>query len=318
MTHTIQRALCLVLLVSGLCALFPIPSFGDNLAASPATGEGQTPPDPVVLWADETGVVLEWRAPAFSSQEARGDDGRSYSTLEAPGWMESAIPGQPQLPVASVLAVVPPDGEMTLRVQVLERDRQPLSHPVLPAPDPVVVGTAPDARIEWAWARNELTYATGHSRFVRASNLYPAEIVTMEEVGWQRGRRLVRLTFFPLRFDPAGPVLDVARHVRVELGFPGKGIQTAGGWSGDDPFIPLLQRAVINPDQVIRFGRPARSAAKETRAVGALESPGQRYKLLVSQEGVYELTWDALIAAGVPVTTTAYRLEHAGEDVAYQ
>ncbi len=322
MTHTIQRALCLMLLVSGLCALFPTQSFGDTLAASPATGEGQTPPDPVVLRADETGIVLEWRAPDFSSQRVSGDDGRSYSTLDAPGWIDSAIPGQPQLPLASVLAVVPPGGEITLRVQVLEQDHHPLSHPVLPALDPVVVGTAPDATIEWTWARNEQTYAqtyaTGRSRFGHASKLYPAEIVTLEEVGWQRGRRLVRLTFSPLRFDPSGPALDVVRHARVELGFSDEGINTAGGWSGDDPFIPLLQRAVINPDQVIRFGRPARSAVKETRAAGALESPGSRYKLLVSQEGVYELTWDALIAAGVPVTTTAYRLEHAGEDVAYQ
>ena len=315
MSRNTQYALRITLLVAGLCTLFPVQSFGSTLKATLPTGERQTPPDPVVLWTDETGVILEWHAPAFSSQWMTGDDGRSYTTLEAPGWLDSQVPGQPQLPVASVLAVVPPDGEVTLRVQVLEQDRHSLPHPVVPAPEPVVVGAAPDAIIEWVWARNEQTFAAGRGGFSRAANLYPAEIVTMEQVGWQRGRRLVRLTFFPLRFDPSGPALDVAQHVRVELGFSDKSSQTAGGWSGDDPFIPLLQRAVINPGQVIRFGRPGRPAAQ--KAPEALTS-GPRFKLLVSHEGVYELTHDALIAAGVPVTTTAYRLEHAGQEVAYQ
>ncbi|MEE8392028.1 MAG: C25 family cysteine peptidase, partial [Anaerolineae bacterium] len=331
MSRNVQRALRLVMLAAGLLGLFPaLTSLGHTQDAILAAGEAQTSPgaqtspeaqtspDPVVLRADEMGVVLEWRAPAFSQQQVTGGDGRFYSELEAPGWIESMVPGQPQLPVASVLAVVPPTGEVTLRVQVMEQDRYPLSHPVVPALEPIVVGTAPDATIEWVWARNEQTYATGLGRSDRAAGLYPAEIVTLEEAGWQRGRRLMRLTFFPLRFNPVGSALDVAQRVRVALGFSEENLQAAGGWSSDDPFIPLLQRAVINPDQVTRFARPERPAVRETRASETLQASGPRYKLIVSREGIYELTRDALVAAGVPVTTTAYRLEHAGEEVAYQ
>ena len=282
-----------------------------------------------MLHADAEGLVLEWQAPAFSPRRVIGDDGRPYSELEAPGWPQIDSPGQPQLPYASALAVVPPTGDVTLHLQVLEQVRRPLPHPMVPALAPVPIGTPP-THFEWTWARDEQAYAETGTR--------PVDIVTLDEAGWQRGRRLIRLTFFPLRFDPAGPALEVAGRVRVELRFQGHPFddaqnQAAGEsrWGDDDPFLPVLQHSVVNPQQVTRFARPegltsaplapldTDLTARVAPSVGLDGSP--RYKLTISREGVYELTYEALAAAGIPVTTTprtAYRLEHAGEEVAYE
>jgi hypothetical protein len=305
------------LLVAGLVGLRP----------APAASQAPAPPEPVVLRADGAGVALDWRAPAFSVRRVTGDDGRPYSAVEAPGWPQTDEPGQPQLPFASALAVVPPTGDVMLHVEILERARRPLPHPVVPARTPVPVGDPP-ARVEWAWTRDAQAYAGAGPR--------PADAVTLEEAGWARGRRLVRLTFHPLRFDPAGDALDVTRRVRVELRFgsrPGDGAQDGAGesgWARDDPFTPVLQNAVVNPAYVTRFARPERTASAAASAApgtdpSAPASPGAapdgnpRYKLIVSREGVYQLTHDAMAAAGVPVTTTpptAYRLDHAGEELA--
>jgi hypothetical protein len=286
-----------------------------------AVGQVPAPPGPVVLRADSTGVVLEWRAPAFSLRRVAGEDGDTYSAVEIPGWPKTDVPGQPRLPFATALAVVPPTGDVTMHMQVLNHTHRPLPHPVVPARAPVPVGDPPIS-LGWEWARDERAYG--------GRGLRPADAVTLEEAGWQRGRRLVRLTFYPLRFDPAGSALEVTNRVRVELRFDGQPLDVAqgesadaGGWDRDDPFISVLQTSVVNPAQVNRFARPRQSTPAAAAAPGVDTTPDgdARYKLIVRRERVYALTYDALVAAGVPVDTTprpAYRLEHAGEEVAYQ
>jgi hypothetical protein len=214
-----------------------------------------------VVRADEAGVVLEWRGPHFVLREVAGDDGRPYSAIEAPGWAQTAEPGRPQLPFTSVLAVVPPSGEVTLQIQTLERSNHPLPHPVAPARAPVPVGDPP-THMEWTWARDELAYA--------GTGLSPTKAVTLEEVGWLRERRLVRVTFYPLRFDPVASALEATNRVRVELDFAGAVEQaaTASRWDKDAPFLPVIQNAVINPAQVTRFLRTERPIPIPEPALG--------------------------------------------------
>jgi hypothetical protein len=174
--------------------------------------------------------------------------------------------GQPQLPKASVLAVVPPAGDVTVSVDVLAREEYGLSYPVIPSPQSIAVGSPP-ARIEQTWARDAAAYASLNPRSRPSHPQGRGEIVTLEEVGWVRGRRLVRLTFRPIEFIPAhsalgrvdGPSLEVTSRVRVELRFESM-VEEVPAWPGDDPFTSILQDAVVNPAQVTRFVRPARAA----------------------------------------------------------
>lgn len=214
-----------------------------------------------MLRADATGVALEWRAPDFSLVQVTGDDGRPYIAVETSGWAQTAEPGQPQLPIGWALAVVPPTGDVTLHVETLERARRPLTHPVVPARASAPVGDPP-THIGSVWARDERAYAAAGPR--------PADVVALEEVGWLRGRRLVRLTYYPLRFDPAGCALDVARRVRVELRFPTQPPDGAGDDAASDPFTSVLQHSVVNPAQVTRFARPQRPAPAPDEVVPAL------------------------------------------------
>jgi hypothetical protein len=298
-----------------------------NGGTTPAVED--VPPQPVVVSADDTGLVLEWSAPDFAPKIVIGDDALSYVALETPGWLQASAPGQPQLPAASALAVAPPDGDVTLNVQVLQRSRYALAYPIVPASEPVVVGEYPFTAIQWAWARDGQAYGEGLGQYSRTTNpcsLGAAEYVTLEEAGWQRGRRLMRLTFSPFCFAPArlgvhgfeGPSLEVASRVRVELRFEGRDLQT-GRWSATDPFIPLLQQTVVNPDQVLSLARPERpdSGQDGVSMRPAAPQADQRYRLLVSTEGVYQLTYEDLVLAGVPIGTD-YRMEHAGGEIAYQ
>ena len=214
--------------------------------------------------ADAAGLVLEWRAPAFSLQQSMGDDGHPYSILKTPGWAQTKVPGQPQLPFASALAVVPPAGDVTLHVQVLERTRHWLPHPVAPARAPVLVDNPP-TDVAWDWVRDERAYA--------GVSFHPAEVVILEEAGWMHGYRLMQLTFYPLRFDPATNGLEVTNLVRVELRFQDEYPDTADDrWDLEDPFIPVLQHSVVNPAQVTHFVRQAQPASTPSVPAGVDKS----------------------------------------------
>ncbi len=223
-----------------------------GVRAVPATGQAPVPPEPTVLRADAAGVTLEWQAPDFSLRQVTGDDGHPYTAVETSDWAQTAEPGQPQLPTSSVLAVVPPTGDVTLHVETLERAHRPLTHPVVPARASVPVGDPP-THLESVWARDEGAYTAAGPR--------PADVVALEEVGWMRGRRLVRLTYYPLRFDPGAGTLQVARWVRVELRFANLPPDGAADEAANDPFTSMLRHSVVNPAQVTRFARPQRSAS---------------------------------------------------------
>ena len=219
-----------------------------------------------MLRADAEGVVLEWRAPALSSSRVTGEDGHIYSVLGAPGWSQTHTPGQPQLPFASTLAVVPPSGDVTIHVQTVEQTRRPLRDPVVPARAPVVVGTYP-GKVEWEWTLDQRAY-TGEEQPT-------TDVVTLEEAGWLRGHRLVRVTFYPVRLSHDRNALEVTDLVRVELRFeeqPLDDAQIDGRWGRDDPFTPTLQKSVVNPAQVIQFARPEPLASGAGAALGTAQA----------------------------------------------
>lgn len=214
-------------------------------AWSAAPGTAGPPPRPQGLHADSSGLAWEWSGPEITAQQVTGDDGRAYSALTASGWDWSATPGAPRLPLASVLIVAPPSGTPVLTVAVQEQTTVPLDAPPLPAPG-----------LASRWEYEAQAYTT------RAA--FPAW-VTWEEAGTLRGSRLIRLTFNPVRYNPAQLALTVARRVHVAVALttaPPAKVPPAA----DDPFAALVRQAVINPGQVAEFTHYAPPAVQAAGA----------------------------------------------------
>jgi len=126
----------------------------------------------------------------------------------------------------------------------------------------------------------------------------------LEEVGWLRERRLVRVTFYPLRFDPVAGTLDATNRVRVKLDFAGavEHAATASRWDQDDPFLPVIQNAVINPAQVTRFVRTERPTPVPEPSLGA-DPQGQSLALPPANTEYLIITHSDFASAVAPLGT---------------
>ena len=167
------------------------------------------------------GIVVEWDAPWPSF--AREADGSIRVTI--PGYASAGLPGQPQLPFASILIALPSGSRPTLHVLALEESKMPLPGPLTRAPRPAgVVRTADGAAIGGAYVAGADAPAVLTLDHLTPEHLAPERltpehlgVVEMDDIGVMRGVRLARLTFYPVR--PIDNHAAVATFVRASIAY---------------------------------------------------------------------------------------------------
>lgn len=274
-----------------------------------------------LLRSDAQGVLLELLTPPpqLETVSLPGVDGaaRPYQRLVLPGAGTTSEPGRPQLLVMSYLLAAPPEAEVELRL--LEAETQTVGGRVdlAPAPSPTALQEEFTPG-ELAWEPDPRAYA--------ALEPYPAAPAGLGESAWLRDRRLLRLALYPYQVVPGeGRLLWNAR-LLVEVRFTGAELSQASeaaSAAGDDPFADLIAGEVLNA-AAARDWRAAPTLAASAalfssnnpEAVGAA---GTRYRIAITEDGLYRLDYAALRAAGLPVDTldpATLRLESQGREVA--
>ncbi len=203
---------------------------------------------------------------------------------------------------------LPAAGDWTLAVEpgrseLVERATRLPAVPVPQAVDPGPLG--------WSAAGDGVDAVAVVDRpdpaIYEVNGFYPSAIVQAGAVQWQRGRRLLPLRVFPFQYDPVAGTLryypDISVTVRVqgtggspaardssqESGDRNQGTGVRGQGAGDS--------ASIGSNGFSRSGAPATEVATTNAGAGAL-------RIRTGGRGMVRLTYDALVSAGVPVTTT--------------
>ncbi len=274
-------------------------------------------------------LVVELVAPAPALTVVAAADGGRYTRVEMAGFAPDDTPGQPALPLARRLLVLPPGVGWSVETRVVETQMVPLAAPVLPA-SAAPAAPPPDlAGLDLASADELSVLYTASSQNAQAAadaGVAPAAVplVSVEEAGYVRDVRLARLTFAPVQYLAASQQLRVVRHAQVVIRFSG-GVPDGGPVASDDDpgeFRALVRAAVINPEAVDRW----RAAPPSPRAAGAAATGGPaagstRYRVTLRASGLYRLTYEALAAAGVPLGSTDprhLRLFRGAEEVAIE
>ncbi|MCI0395408.1 MAG: C25 family cysteine peptidase, partial [Chloroflexi bacterium] len=136
---------------------------------------------------------------------------------------------------------------------------------------------------------------------------------------YYRDVRLVRLSLFPLRYNPVAEEIVHVRQLHVELTFTGGELAVSRpAHSHDDQHGQALAQLALNSEQ-----------AKSWRSLPAdLRQPATElpigvdvYKVEVNQDGIYEITYADLQAAGMDVANAnpqTFEMLYRGDPVAYQ
>jgi hypothetical protein len=273
------------------------------------------PPAPISLMSSTPeAVVLAFTLPNYTLQEVWAQ-GLAFVRPQVAGLSPSDEPGAPQLPQISVLIGLPPTGTPHLRVLEAEQSCVPLAYPVYPAPAPVPIRTEASklpAGPTYEFALDEAIYA--HDAF------YPAQATHVAEIGWLRDHRVARVTFHPLRYNPVRGELEVTQRLVVEIHFDGD--RDASALEASDAsslaFESVLRGALLN----YQTARNWRARQPGLMTVAALNVPATQqgsYKITVSADGLYRLTYADLQAVGLPVDSLdprTWQLFEQGQEIA--
>ncbi len=265
-----------------------------SLAAPLRPAAAQTPAAP------PDSLTLTFETPAYRL-ESRADG--SWA-LSAPDAELSAEPGYPQLPVYSRLVAVPPQGQVSL--EIVQAEGKPLKGrytlALAPEPLPLEEDLQPGA---WRAAPARL----------EANTPYPPVLARIAGEAWVRDQRLVRVEVFPFQYR--GGALTWYPQVQVRLRFEGAAQPsgTARPIVENSPLEAGLAAQVVNYQQ----GKAWRSAAPPVISASAAITT-TAYRIPVTQDGLYRLTYADLQAAGMPVDAVNpadFRMSNQGRDVAY-
>ncbi len=286
-------------------------------ALTPAALTLAGPTDVSLLQSDSNGIVLRVGAPSYTVTTG-SSEGIACQTLEAPGYVLSEEAGRPQLPYKVMLLGVPPGADIQVTAETTDTvqiagDLQPCA-----APKASVQFDA-EGRVQAVVEEPALDAA-----IYNADRLYPAEIARVVDLGFMRSQRVVRLEVTPVQVNPVTGERLFHKELRVSLRF--RGAEGSGSSSGEAAGLALtaepaefesaFQNTLLNYDSA-RSWRSAAPALAASATPWTPPVPG--YKIAVNAAGLYELTYSALSAAGVPVgtlDTATLRLFGDGQEVA--
>ena len=295
--------------------LFPVllaPSF--TSASGGPFPAGPTKSITQIISSTEAGLDFQLHTPAYQVDQ----DGR----IQVDG-LEQVIadPGSPALPYYSTLIALPPEANVSITVKESGLSQhQPFE--VLPVPHQKLAAE-PDA--EGMLAANPGTITELGPLFTKDQSIYtldapfPKARFELSEPLYRRDLRLVELKLFPLRYNPARKTLIQASDLTVQLTFSGANLDHQELLPGSLDSQRLTQQAgILNFEQT----RAWHSLPLIERNAQAIELPigVDTFKILVDQDGIYEISGAELAAQGMilPVDPGTIQMMHDGLPVAFQ
>ncbi len=270
-----------------------------------------------LLHAGERAIVLELTVDDFQIDTVQ-HQGQTYHRLLIPDTAQATAPGAPQVPTCGALVGLPSTEGVS--IQILDVDDETLHglH-VLPAP-----------RIEIAADNLEgLTAADVRHTFVQDQDLYatdafyPGRPVEIGHVGYLRDQAVAQVQFYPVQYNPVTGEVRLYRRLLVRITWqapPAETVETATDARWVNPaYENLLKNTLLNYTALKR--PPATEAVRSVETSGptiATTNSPPTLKIGVVKDGLYELTHDDLIQAGLDLSEVdprTIKISHRGVEM---
>ncbi len=283
-TFVSRTYLCFLLAASLIVAL------GDSAFCSQA-------PEVVVRESGDNYFLIDFESPSptFSWQE---HESSMFDTVKVAGCESIAKPAEPDVPFMGFLLAVPAECKPFARCESVQEE-QFFDLRVVPCFQYVEVETGDTTVIEPRFELDERQYAT--------DAYYPDAFVRAEFFGVFRGQPIIRVMVFPVRFNPVSSELRVLRRATFKVFFDVLPGDSDGRMAGvlhsetgpSERMVNAVKTCVANPQDV----RPLLVQDASAPVPTPLLDASDRYKIAVSEDGVYRLTGADLSGAGIDLST---------------
>jgi hypothetical protein len=309
--HSLSKTLVFVNSV----ALLLVGSFLFNLSsaqANVARSEGGR-----ILQSDAKGIVLELQVPAYTFRIVEVD-GHSYQRLSVEGYGLSSAPGEPELPQRGLLLGIPSHAEASLKVLGVETtiaggfDVYPVPQRSIEPLDPGRVALDQTPKFQVRFVRNQSIYTT--------NAFFPSTVAEIGDSGYLRDQRYVQVLIHPVQYNPVTGELRHHQYIKLQISFsyPQGRLSLTPGRAESPAFETLLRNSILNYEtaKAWRSG-PQPKVQVASASLDYLTAPS--YKIPISQDGIYQLTYTDTLNAGIDVASVdprTFKLYNQGGEVA--
>ena len=275
-----------------------------------------------LLSSNGSGVEFEVSVPWQTLQlEVVEVDGVSYTYLDLPGWANTSQEGAPALPFASQSIGVPFGAELSIEVIPGRAHTIPLNAPDFPTPSPIhqVDYLAPN------WENSAIVYVIEPDpEIYTGSGAYPGALAEITADGQLRQQRLVGVGVYPVQYDPIANILIVYESLQIKITFQGDLDATRGAARLEsEAYESYFKSNLINYEEARAWRDTSQPDAslQNQRDMGALpwQPPDPGWRIGIQEEGLYRLTYAALMDAGLPLETIdprTIKIFSKGEEIA--
>jgi hypothetical protein len=235
-----------------------------------------------VLQSDSRGTIIIELRPTFFTPQKIMIDGTAYLQYKFDGGRDAdvTVPGEPALPSLTVpLRVLSEEGNS---IDILNADYEDIPQTLLaPRPD------WQDGEIdpEPVYNINQSSYSSGE--------FLPLRIAELTHLGATQGAILADLQLQPLQYNASLRILRKYTRIVVRVSF-GQGPKSV-----NTPTSSLVQRIAINDEDVPANQYRPSSAVLQNSVL----SSGTWFRFPVTEDGIYKLSGQELLAAGIPPST---------------
>ncbi len=274
-------------------------SSNDRRARAAASDGIETQREIELVHTTSQGVTIQLLIPESdfeiqteSDSNERLQSGLQFSHLDSqivsfPGCRFPARPpGVLRLPVQSTLISVPPD--VHFQVRVIEKDFS-------------------TRKLQKVVSASTLQGMSQSNASLKTDRFFPTNLVETKEAGWIRENRVLPIQLNPVQYNRVRREVRLYHRLVVEIRF----IQLSNSLSTQrgslmpesSAYDTIFENLLVNPQDV----RQWRATTVRLPRAPSIPSTTPRYKLMVTDDGMYRITGQDLEAAGVDIGTITPR-----------
>ncbi len=215
-----------------------------------------------------------------------------FVVISIPGLIQNYEDAKPLLPVLSTSIVVPP-GKIALEVLSEKTEVMPGLRPARYFRDDVDVK---------------------NSQVNDQSEFYPKKYLSLKEAGIFRDYRIMNLQIYPVQALPDG--IRFVKSLKIRLSFSNVATKRFLGFPENEQKI--FQYLTLNGSQVSQLAPAVYINPKNSTESIQSKNLDNRIKIFVKEEGIYKITGEELIDAGIDLSDIdprTLRLTNKGKDV---